>query len=551
MFRFLHKECMMNKSHRTVRNNNRSLRMEQLEEKLTLAAMPVVGTYPVISNPTPVAVVAENLATPPATLLQGAQKATLTQIDLSAGKNQFVQVVANTTQFVVLPGSGGWLPNDVQSVSFCVDADGNSANGFERNLGTGRIDYTSGVAIITANQSAWFGNNKPMHCALVADINSWAQDNTISAQIVMTTGLKDLGGNTIAPESVNYIGDAPINTVLTDSYQLNQMYTTHTYESVNAGGAISKIVELNGYGNNASLTSVGFNVTNPGNLGTVALNADSNWDGVADLTVSASVVNTGANTGQVTFVLPGNGVTSSTDLWVSGTAAVQPMASDNTFAVSFAGKATGIDNATGKPLQGEILNGNVVPGTNGGQLIAWTNSPVTTYAVVANPKLVVTDGVPQKGYTQPQNVGYSQTVVAANLDIKNTGSSTAGVTEVQYSAVQGDLNALKDYTLQLVTNTGVKMQVATGAVVSTPQGKAVDFIMSSTNVPVGTTQHFEVDAVTMPSATNSVPPYVQLGFMPSGFHASMSGKALDRFFDIFDDLETDPLFYIGSGADLG
>jgi hypothetical protein len=142
-------------------------------------------------------------------------------------------------------------------------------------------------------------------------------------------------------------------------------------------------------------------------------------------------------------------------------------------------------------------------------------------------------------------------VVVSTFTLANPTTTNCNIANIELTARQGDVHACNSYALMAVSATGVKALVANGTFAPGPQGSVVDFIMAKT-VPAGTTQSYEVDAITAP-ITSSASSMLQASINPMNIVASEGGKTLDDELDIFDLLGDDPCLIVGNtiGGDLG
>lgn len=507
---------------------NRRICFEQLEDRSMMAGG-LEATYPVIPPALSSQVQVNNLYMASDRILPGASDVVLSQFSLGTVGRTFAQIVSNKTQFAILPGPGESLAGNVENMILRVDADGKASNGCEKTIAYGQPSWEAGgMVVFTANTSLWI-RNTPMKAEVVATrFSPYLSGESISVELAGVFGLRDLGGKEIGADAINYGGaDTVVHTMQNHSYQIFQnegkpFQSTSTSENW-------KLLDFNGWGNNASLKIVTAVVNNPGNLvpNSLLLVQDNNWDGNGEaFYAGSSIVMQNASTGLVTFNL-NSGATNSAHFWVTGLTATRAL-SDNTFSMTL-NSAIATDNATGYWLKGTMQNGQ-----GEGQMQIWTK-PATTFALVEKPSLVIFSGdLRPDVYVEQTKVTAGQEVMIAEFDAKNTDTVPVTINSFMLTPKVGDVRNFSSYTLWAYDSTGYKAIVGSGILVD----KNI-LMLTSATIPVETSVHYEVTATATP--ITALGQQLQVRMTPSRF-AATNGTQLDAVKKVFFSLGENPWF---------
>jgi hypothetical protein len=447
---------------------NRALRMEQLEDILTLAGVPIPVPVQIASPSLKV----NTLPTPPAIIVPGQSDVPLARFDISANGHSYGRL----DELMLVPAGGSeMLAQNITGLHLWADVNGKKGDGprndgYEVNLGYAQASWQTDVVDFTGMyRPEWAGPSSVLHLEVTADFSGYLSGSAIGVDVAWV-GLRDLRDQPVPDTNVAYAGASPtLQKMLSATMQASQQQQPQA-ASVLPGDQINPM-QFYLWNNNASPTGVTL-VASQGSLLEASgykMTQDWNYDGVPDVTVQGVVtIKTDGSNGKLYFDFGKTGAMGGTfDVYAT---AGKVVGKDPFFKLDFPADGsglTGTDLNTGKPLQGVAVNGS-----GPGQVRLYANQLWSTvYTIVSPPAEVVVKEIAAPPMIATANPG--DTIVLDSFTIhddNSTAQNPAVVNHVAIVATQGDLRySVVNYALWADTDNDhvVDTKLAKGSVVTT------------------------------------------------------------------------------------
>ncbi len=450
--------------------------VEQLEDRCLLAG----GLSPVPTSsfaiPEPFIKVIESPVQGPS-IQPNSSDQTIAQVTIASANSRSFE---NLGEMIFVPSGNAFVSN---AINFKLEADLTGNPKIMSVIANATPDPTTGLLDFIDYQPVWIRPGQNLLVQVDANISFSPASGPIGADLAVA-GFYDLHNNQVPDGNVTYLGNSSVRNVLPMELEVSENWMPARATTIIAGAKNVEVFDSYIWSNGATVGTETFVATQGSllNATNYSLQIDSNYDGVADITVRGVV-----SGGKLTFILPkGSQGTEK----VFADVAVNPVAGNPYLQLGFSTTTpvTGKDAATGRPLQGSII-------TNGigvGQMAVFSYpTSATIFTVCKNPEVIVNE-IAMDGISTPPKAG--DAVVLDKFDVAAAISSDV-ISHASINALYGDFGSMGNITLWAGTDSSSMAQVAIGQLINVGSMARVSFDSFYLTLPVGTALHFEVRAM--------------------------------------------------------